>query len=226
MRILIQAICYAGYYFFAYYLPENQWVGGKLWNAIRVFFARPLLRECGKDIHIDRQVNFGRGNTISLRDHSGIGAYCKLIGDITFEEYVATSFGVFITAYARRMDRTDIHVLHQGKVPDDPVVLGEGTVLFANVIILPGVHTGIGSIVGAGAVVARDVPPYSVVAGNPAKVVKWRKPPGPEAFGPRMTPVDCEIPEESRPYYEEAQRLAAERRAARKTAAASPAAGE
>jgi maltose O-acetyltransferase len=219
MRKLMKIFCYIGYYFFAYHLPENQWVGGKLWNAIRVFLARPLLRGCGKDIHIDRHVNFGKGDLLTLKDHSGIGAYSKLIGDITLERWAATSFDIFITAYGRKMDRTDIHILYQGKVPDEPVVLGEGTVLFASVIILPGVHTGEGCVIGAAAVVTRDVPPYSVVAGNPARVVKWRKPPGPEAFGPRMTPIDCEVPEESLPYYEEAQRKAAERRAAKKAAA-------
>ena len=219
MRTLIKAICYVGYYFFAYHLPENQWVGGSLWNALRVFFARPMLRECGKDIHIDRHVNFGKGDSLTLKDHSGLGAYSKLIGDITLERWAATSFDIFITAYGRKMDRTDIHILYQGKVPDEPVILGEGTVLFASVIILPGVHTGEGCVIGAAAVVTRDVPPYCVVAGNPARVVKWRKPPGPEAFGPRMTPIDCEVPEESLPYYEEAQRKAAERRAAKKAAA-------
>lgn len=219
MRKIIKAICYIGYYFFAYHLPENQWVGGSLWNALRVFFARPMLRECGKDIHIDRHVNFGKGDSLTLKDHSGLGAYSKLIGDITLERWAATSFDIFITAYGRKMDRTDIHILYQGKVPDEPVILGEGTVLFASVIILPGVHTGEGCVIGAAAVVTRDVPPYCVVAGNPARVVKWRKPPGPEAFGPRMTPIDCEVPEESLPYYEEAQRKAAERRAAKKAAA-------
>ena len=220
MQTLIKAICYICYYFFAYYLPENQWVGGKLWNALRVFFARPLLRECGKDIHIDRHVNFGKGDLLTLKDHSGVGANSKLIGDITFERWSATSFNIFITAYGRKMDRTDIHILYQGKVPDDPVVLGEGTVLFANVTILPGVHTGEGCVIGAGAVVTRDVQDYCVVAGNPARVVKWRKPPGPEAFGPRMTPIECEIPEEALPHFEAAQRAAAERRAAKKKALA------
>lgn len=223
MRKLVRAICYVGYYGFAFYLPENQWVGGALWNAIRVFFARGLLRECGKNVHIDRRVNFGKGDLLSLKDHSGLGAHCKLIGDITMEEHTATSFGCFITAYGREMSRTDIHIVYQGKVPDDPVVFHEGAILFANVIVLPGVHLGAGSVTGAAAVVTRDVPPYCIVAGNPAKVVKWRKPPGPEAFGPRMVPIDCEIPEESMPYYEAAQREIAARRHARKHARQHPA---
>lgn len=42
-------------------------------------------------------------------------------------------------------------------------------------VILKGVTVGYGAIVGAGAVVTKNVPPYSVVAGNPAKVIKMRK---------------------------------------------------
>jgi chloramphenicol O-acetyltransferase type B len=40
-------------------------------------------------------------------------------------------------------------------------------------IIMPGVTIGEGAVVGAGSVVTKDVPPYSVVAGNPAKVIKY-----------------------------------------------------
>jgi len=214
MRLAIKAICYVGYYFFAMHLPESGWVGGKLWNGLRVFFARGLLRECGKRVHIDRKVNFGEVGKISFKDDSGIGAYSRVIGDVTFEPESATSFGVFVTAYARNMDRTDIPVRKQGKRPDDPVVIGRDTVLFANVVVLPGVKTAEGTVAAAGAIINKSTPGWCIVAGNPAKVVKWRKPPGPEAFAPGMMEIACEIPEESRAYYEASQRERAERRAA------------
>ena len=44
----------------------------------------------------------------------------------------------------------------------------------ANAVILPGVTVGKGSVVGAGAIVTKDVPEYAIVGGNPAKVIKYR----------------------------------------------------
>ena len=60
------------------------------------------------------------------------------------------------------------------------VVLGSVTVeddvwIGSNCVILPGVTIGCGSVIGAGAVVTKDIPPYSIAVGVPAKVLKQRK---------------------------------------------------
>lgn len=57
---------------------------------------------------------------------------------------------------------------------NEPVVIGNDVWIGANVIILPGVHIGDGAIVAAGAVVAKDVQPYEIVGGVPAKTIKYR----------------------------------------------------
>ena len=62
-----------------------------------------------------------------------------------------------------------------------PVTVGDNVWLGTNCFILPGTTIGEGSIVAAGAVVRGEVPPYTVVAGNPARVVAMlRRPDGPE----------------------------------------------
>ena len=53
-------------------------------------------------------------------------------------------------------------------------VVGNDVWIGQNVIILPGVHIGDGCIIGANSVVGSDIPPYSVVVGNPAKVIRKR----------------------------------------------------
>lgn len=54
----------------------------------------------------------------------------------------------------------------------EPIIIGDDAWIGFNAIILKGVTIGEGAVVGAGAVVTKDVPPYTVVAGNPAGVVK------------------------------------------------------
>jgi acetyltransferase-like isoleucine patch superfamily enzyme len=59
-----------------------------------------------------------------------------------------------------------------GSICRKPVAIGNGTWLGANVTILPGVNVGAGVIVAAGSVVHDDVPPNTLVAGSPARVIK------------------------------------------------------
>ena len=74
-----------------------------------------------------------------------------------------------------KIDRLDIPMCQQGDTVEKPVTIGDDVWIGSNVIILPGVKIASHSVIGAGAVVTKDVDEYSVVAGNPAKVVKMRK---------------------------------------------------
>lgn len=62
--------------------------------------------------------------------------------------------------------------IHDGEIISKPVVIGDGCWIAEKCIILPGVTIGENSVIGAGSVVTKDVPPYSIAVGNPAKVVK------------------------------------------------------
>lgn len=57
---------------------------------------------------------------------------------------------------------------------DKDVIIEDGVWVGCNVTILKGVHIGKGSVIAAGSIVTKDVPPYSIVGGNPAKVIKFR----------------------------------------------------
>jgi len=70
-------------------------------------------------------------------------------------------------------DRTDIFITEQGHTKGK-IEIEEDVWLGANVMILPGVHIGKGAIVGAGAVVTKNVPSMAIVVGNPAKILKFR----------------------------------------------------
>jgi maltose O-acetyltransferase len=72
--------------------------------------------------------------------------------------------------------RTDIPMIRQGNRPVAAVNIGDDVWIGARVIILPGVTIGSGSVLGAGAVISKDVPPFAVVVGNPGRVVRFRDP--------------------------------------------------
>jgi maltose O-acetyltransferase len=63
----------------------------------------------------------------------------------------------------------------QGIKKAQPVSIEDDVWIGARVIILPGVRIGQGSIIGAGAVVAKNIPSYSICVGNPARIIRSRK---------------------------------------------------
>jgi len=75
-----------------------------------------------------------------------------------FSEAVAWSKGRFPNVY--------------DGIPGEPVVISDHVWIGANSVILKGVTIGEGSVVGAGSIVTKDVPPYTIVAGNPAKIIR------------------------------------------------------
>lgn len=88
---------------------------------------------------------------------------------VELEEYSSLSRGCVILAHwvTTEFLKEKIGGPYFGKVR-----IGKGVSLGVNVVVLPGVTIGEGSIIGAGSVVTKDVPPYTIAAGNPAKVLK------------------------------------------------------
>lgn len=84
--------------------------------------------------------------------------------------------GTDVTVITRnhRHDRTDIPMMEQGFEEEQPVVIGNDVWIGDRVVILPGVHIGNGCIIGAGAVVTKDIPDNAIAAGVPARVIRFR----------------------------------------------------
>ena len=116
-------------------------------------------------------------NEFRIGDNVWIGQQCFLhsAGGITIEDNVGIGPGVRITS-ARHLDRGLADPLSQTELEFAPVVIEADSNIGVGAILLPGVRVGRGAQVGAGAVVVRDVPPFSVVAGVPAKSLRTRDP--------------------------------------------------
>lgn len=161
------------YYTIAKHLPVSYSSVRIGQTALRRFCGRLMLESCGKKVNIEKNAVFSA--KVSLGSRSGIGINARINGRCVIGDDVMMGTGCVIITRNHRHDRTDIPMMDQGFEEERPVFVGNDVWLGDRVIILPGVHIGDGCIIGAGSVVTRDIPPYSVAAGIPAKVIKDRK---------------------------------------------------
>jgi acetyltransferase-like isoleucine patch superfamily enzyme len=115
------------------------------------------------------------GEGLKIGNNSNIGPYCYIgcSGYIEIGNNVMISPRVSIYAENHVFDRTDISMKEQG-VNRQFVKIEDDCWIAANSIILAGVTIGKGSVIAAGSVVTKDIPPYSVAAGVPAQIINQR----------------------------------------------------
>ena len=125
--------------------------------------------------------NFGNKGNIFIYDNVGIGpnsfisaTNAKFI--IKGNCAIAENFTVHTGNHAKIIGRfvTDINEANKPQGYDQDVIVEEDVWIGCNVTLLSGIVVGRGSVIAAGAVVINDVPPYSIVGGVPAKVIKFR----------------------------------------------------
>ena len=119
-------------------------------------------------------LNANRGH-IRIGNDSWVGPFCLLYGNggIEIGNHVMVAAHTSINTVSHHAERTDTPMSEQGTYLD-PVAIEDDVWIGLHAVILQGLTIGKGAIVGAGAVVTRSVPAYSVVAGVPARVVDRR----------------------------------------------------
>lgn len=131
----------------------SQLIGRQVDDNFRLF--PPLYTDCGKNIRVGRGVFINSG--CCFQDQGGI-----IIGDgALIGHHVVLATLNHVLAPSRRQD-----------LLPSPIEIGRNVWIGANATILPGVKIGDNTVVAAGAVVTKDLPPDVVAAGVPAKVIK------------------------------------------------------
>ncbi len=164
------------YYFFAANLPhEHRWKFiGRLSGKIRKIICRRLFAQTDKAFSVGKGVDFGYlGHLIVLADHANLGNFLKLRGNggLTVGKHVMMGEDITIITQNHKYlcpEGYDGYIKNR-------VVIGDYAWIGDRTIILQGVTIGMHSIIGAGSVVTKSIPPYSVAVGNPARIIKSRK---------------------------------------------------
>lgn len=154
------------------HLPPTYFPGGAVVKAIRYYFCKGLFKSCGRGVVIESRAHIPF-DKVEIGNNSGIG-YNARLGAVIMGDDVMMGPDVIILSRDHFFDSRLSPMRLQGETDDTPVVISDDVWIGARAIILPGVHIGRGSIVGAGAVVSKDVPEYAIVAGNPARIIKKR----------------------------------------------------
>lgn len=115
-------------------------------------------------------INNAVGDVI-IGDYTRVGLHNTIIGPVNIGHHVNLAQGITVTALNHNFEDSEKRIDEQG-VCTTPVVIEDDVWIGANAVILPGVRIGTHSVVAAGAVVTKDVPPHSIVAGIPAKIIK------------------------------------------------------
>ena len=115
-------------------------------------------------------INNAVGDVI-IGDHTRIGLHNTIIGPVTIGSHVNLAQGITVTALNHNFEAPERRIDEQG-VSTQQVTIGDDIWIGANAVVLPGVTVGNHCVIAAGAVVTKDVPPHSLVAGGPAKIIK------------------------------------------------------
>ncbi len=144
-------------------------------HRIRRFFYRLAGVKIGKGSNIHMGARFYNPRHISIGNDSIIGEDAILDGRdrLVIGNHVDIASEVMI--YNSEHNVNAEHFSAVEAVVKEPVIIEDYVFIGPRTIILPGVTIGKGAIIGAGAVVTKDIPPYAIVAGVPAKIIGERR---------------------------------------------------
>lgn len=154
----------------AQWLPISQ--RSSLAKKMRGFSCKRIAAKFGTDVNIERNAVFTP--ELEIGNNSGVGIDCEVYGPVTIGDNVMMGPEVVIYTSGHKHDRIDIPMMEQGSSETQPVTIGNDVWIGRRAIIMPGVTIGDGVIIGAGAVVTKNIEPYTVAVGVPAKAIKSR----------------------------------------------------
>lgn len=161
------------YYIIIFNLPSSKF--RRIFNTIRIWYISFVLKisNYDKNNKFENKVYISNAKNLSIGKHCHINERVFIQGAV-IGNYVMIAPNVAILNSTHKHDMIDKPMIMQGDIKHLNPIIEDDVWIGRNAIILPGVKIGKGSIVGAGAVVTKDVKKYTIVGGVPAKVLKMR----------------------------------------------------
>jgi len=141
----------------------------RAWVLVRFRYSGARV---GKGFHVGKSVSIGPG--FIAGDYVYIGLHSQLSPCVHIGSYSSLSAHVAIVGADHLFDTPGVPIVFSGRPPSCITTIGHDVLIGHGAILLRGITIGNGTIVGAGAVVTKDVPPYAIVAGVPAKILRYR----------------------------------------------------
>ena len=150
------------------------------------FWSNPYYPHMDKTARVDTSSKVYNPNNLYMEEMTNIDAGAVIMNTraaFIMKKYSGAAFGLTVITgnhisvpgkhhkQITDKDKDEIDFNHE---EDQSIIVDEDVWIGANSVLLRGVHLGRGCIVGAGSVVRRSVPPYAMVAGNPAKIIGFR----------------------------------------------------
>lgn len=128
----------------------------------------------GRNVHLFFPLHIEGIQAVKIGDNTGIGTYVHIWGNggVEIGNNVLIAAHCCITSLGHDYE---CPLIAKGNIISKKVIIEDDVWLGYGVIVLPGVRIGRGSVIGAGSVVTKDIPPYSIAVGNPIVIKKRRE---------------------------------------------------
>jgi len=147
-------------------------------GKLRALPLRIFAKSIGRDVRIENNCTFINPKNISIGNHVFINRNVEIdanCGTVDIGNNVLIGSFTSLHTANHKFEKTDIPIIKQGLETNTRIVVEDDVWIGGRVYLLPNITIGTGSVVAAGAVVTKDVPPYTIVGGVPAKVIGKRK---------------------------------------------------
>lgn len=142
---------------------------------MRAIFWKVFIKKMGKKVYIMHSCIISSPSGIEIGNHVCINHHSTISGggSLRIGNFVMVGQNSSILSRGHAFNDHAKPMMYQGQVPG-PIEIEDDVWLAANVVVLPNVKIGRGAIIGANAVVTKDVPEFAIMGGVPAKLIRYR----------------------------------------------------